>query len=470
MVTPAVGFRKTEKCEGRIMSDQQYDLFVIGAGSGGVRAARMAAGHGAKVGIAEGWDTGGTCVNRGCVPKKLFFYSSHMHQEFDDASAYGWKFTGWRRFDWKTLVENKDRYIERLNGIYESLLDDSGVTQYKGYAKFTGPHTVEVNGQEITADRILIATGGRPRMPDIPGAEHLISSDEFFHMPKLPKKAVVIGGGYIAVELACALRGWGCDVTVINRSDRLLTAFDRDISAQLKQEMEKQGIKIILGCEPAKVEKNGNMLHLHTNQGTILEGQTILAAIGRTPHSQDLDLDKAGVKTDGNGRIITNKDNETNIPHIYAVGDVTNAHNLTPVATAEGHALADRLYGGKPGRYVEYDHIPTAVFSHPPISTVGMTEEDARTKNIDYQIFKTSFRQLKFTLPNRDEQTFMKLIVDRKTDKLLGVHIMGLNADEMMQVMGTVLKMGGTKADLDRTIGIHPTAAEELVTMRNPAP
>ncbi|MCB9996018.1 MAG: glutathione-disulfide reductase [Rhodospirillales bacterium] len=450
--------------------NDDYDLFVIGAGSGGVRAARIAAGHGAKVGIAEGRDMGGTCVNRGCVPKKLLVYSAKMRREFDDAKAYGWNFFGVLRFKWQDLIRNKDREIKRLNGIYDSLLDNSRVDIYRGYAKFSDPHTVEVDGKKIKAKRILIATGGKPRFPDIPGKEHMISSDEAFHMPALPKKIVLIGGGYISVEFACIFRAMGSEVTVINRGGSLLRTFDEDLQTHLAEEMEKQGIKIIFNCEPTKVEKSGSALRVHTNQGDVLSCDTVMAAIGRDANTQDLNLEAAGIDAEPDGRIKTNKDSETNVPHIYAVGDIANDHNLTPVALEEGHTLADRLFGGMPNRYTDYTNIPTAVFSQPPIGTVGMTEQQAREQKIDYEIYKTAFRPMKNTLSGRDERTYMKLIVERGSRKVLGAHMLGDDAPEIIQMTAIVLKMGGTKDDFDRTIGVHPTAAEEFVTMRDPAP
>ncbi len=444
-----------------------YDFFVIGAGSGGVRAARMAAGHGARVGIAESWDMGGTCVNRGCVPKKLLVYSAKFKKAFEDAVAYGWRFWGWHRFRWPDLIRNKDKEIRRLNGIYNSLLDESGVTIHRGYAAFKDPHTLEIDGQTVTADKILIATGGKPRRPDIPGAAHMITSDDVFHLPHLPKKIVIFGGGYIAVEFAGIFKGLGCDVTLINRSKTILRGFDPDLQLALAEEMKRQGIKVVLNCEPERIEKRGGTLLVHTNHGETLAADTALAAIGRVPHTADLNLEAAGVETGRDGRIVTNEASQTSAPHIFAVGDVTNDHNLTPVALAEGHALADRLFGNMPDRKVSYDNIPTAVFSQPAIGTVGLTEDQVEERGIDYQVYKTAFRSLKDTMTGGEEHIRMKMIVERKTDRVLGIHLMGDDAPELIQLAGVVLNAGGTKADFDRTIGVHPTAAEELVTMRS---
>lgn len=471
MASPPVGAGHNR---GVGMSDHEqvkkYDFFVIGGGSGGVRAARIAAKHGAKVGLAEGWDMGGTCVNRGCVPKKLFVYSSKMRREFADAGAYGWKVIGWLRFQWQTLIRNKDREIKRLNGIYTSLLDSAGVDCHKGFARFIDPHTIEVNGQKIQAGKFLIATGGKPRLPKISGKEHIITSDDAFHLPRLPRKIIIIGGGYIAAEFAGIFRGMGSRVTLINRGPSILGNFDEYMRENLAAEMQKQGIELVFNCAPLKVEKSGSGFIVHTNQGAALTCDTVMAAIGRIPNTDALNLPAAGVVAEPDGKLKTNKDNQTNVAHIYALGDVANDHNLTPVAIEEGHALADRLFGGKPNRYVEYDNIPTAVFSQPPIGTVGMTEAEARAQNIDYIIYQSSFRPMKNTMSGRDERTYMKLIVDRQNNRVLGAHMLGEDAPEIIQMAGIVLKMGGTKDDFDRTVGIHPTAAEEFVTMREPKP
>ena len=452
------------------MSKRDYEYFVIGAGSGGVRSARIAASHGAKVGIAEGWDFGGTCVNRGCVPKKLLVYGSKFSKEFKDASGYGWKFLGFRWFKWRDLIRNKDKEINRLTGIYNSLLADSGVDVHKGYAKFIDDHTVEINGQQITADRILIATGGRPRVPNIPGKEHLKTSDDVFHLPSQPKNVTIIGGGYIAVEFACILQGLGSNVTLINRSDCILRGFDKDLQEHLLNEMKAKGIKFKLGCTPEKVTKRGRKTVIHTNQGETIESDEAIVAIGRDPMTDNLGLENTNVQIDKGGKIPTNKDNETSVAHIYAVGDIANDYNLTPVAIEEGHCLADRLFGNMPQRYISYDFIPTAVFSDPPIGTCGMTEEDLIAAGKEYKVYKTSFRPMKHTLSGRQERTFMKLLVCGESEKVLGVHMIGDDAPEIIQMAGIVLKMGGTKADFDATVGVHPTAAEEFVTMRTAEP
>jgi len=450
------------------MTDEKYDLFVIGAGSGGVRAARIAAGYGAKVGIAEGRDMGGTCVNRGCVPKKLLVYSSKMPREFEDAKAFGWTQSGAVHFQWPDLIRNKDREIARLNKIYDDLLGKAGVTVIRGYARFTSAQEIEIEGQKIKADKFLIAVGGHQHKPDIPGSEHMITSDEAFHLPALPENIVIIGGGYIAVEFAGIFKGMGSHVTLINRGKSLLRPFDEYLRENLAAEMGKQGMSLHYNCEPVKIEKKSDGFHLHTSQNTVLVCDAVMAATGRTPNTETLGLQAAGIVTGSAGKIKTDKENRTNIAHIYALGDVANDHNLTPVAIEEGHALADRLFGGKPDRYIDYDTIPTAIFSRPPIGTVGMSEAQARETGATLEIYESAFRPMKNTMSGRDEKSYLKLIVDKNSRRVLGAHMLGEDAPEIIQAIGIVLKMKGTKEDFDRTIGIHPTAAEEFVTMRTP--
>lgn len=448
--------------------DYQYDLFVIGAGSGGVRAARIAASHGAKVGIAEASDLGGTCVNLGCVPKKLFVYASSYLKHHKDSFGYGWN-NETPRFDWNMLIENKNKEIKRLNGIYKNLLDGSGVELHTGFATFKSSHEIDINGQIITTDKILIATGGRPSKLNIPGGDMAINSDDAFHLKTLPNDILIIGGGYIAVEFAGIFNGLGCNVTLVNRSPTLLRNFDEDIQKQLIEEYQKKDIKLILGNEPVKIEKSGDAYIVHFKDGEQTTTDLVMTAVGRDANTDKLNLQEIGITASKNGQISTNKDNQTNIDNIYALGDIANNYVLTPVAIKEGHMLADRLYGNKPDHYVDYEHIATAIFSQPPIGTVGLSEQDAHAKGFEVNIYKTSFRAMKHTLSGRDEKTFMKLVVDKKTDKLLGIHMMGDDAPEVIQLASTILKLGGTKADLNATMPVHPTSTEELVTMREPA-
>jgi len=441
-----------------------YDYFVIGGGSGGVRSARIAALHGAKVGIAEGKHWGGTCVNVGCVPKKLFTYAADFGCAFKDSEGYGWS-TEKASFDWKTLLNNKNKEIERLNGIYGNILGNAGVTTYEGYATFKDKHTVEVDGQEITAEKFLIAVGGTPRKPSYPGAEHTLNSDEIFYIDHLPKHIVIEGGGYIAVEFAHIFHGFGCDVTISYRKDVLVRDFDRDIANFLTEEMQKQGINLKLNTTIEKVEKNEN-LSVQLDNGEIIECGMVLSAIGRVPNLEKLGLQNTEIETQPNGQIKISDDYQTNVNNIYAVGDVTNKINLTPVAIAEGHILADRLFKKGDERQADFKNIATAIFSKPEIGTVGLSEEQAREQGVDIEIFKSNFKPMKHTLSGRDERTLMKLIVDKKTDKVLGAHMCGSDAAEMIQGISIAFQLGATKADFDRTIGIHPTSAEEWVTMR----
>lgn len=446
---------------------KKYDFFVIGAGSGGVRAARIAASHGAKVGIAESTHLGGTCVNVGCVPKKLFAYGSDFNMHFDDAAGYGWNVQK-TSFDWDTLLNNKNNEIKRLNGIYDKLLKDSGAEILNGHASFIDEHTLDVDGQIVQANKILIATGGKPRLPDIEGKEHIITSDDAFYLPTFPESVVIVGGGYIAVEFAHILHGLGADVTLLYRGDLFMRGFDKDIRETLAEEMRKQGITLKFQTDLDKIEKKGKQFIVHTDTNESLTTDLVMAAIGRDPLSDNLNLSAARVKADKVGRIKVNDCFETSIKHIYAVGDVCNRYNLTPVAIAEGHALADNLFGPQQNRTVSYDNIPTAVFSHPPIATVGLSEENAAEEGYDAVIYQSKFRPLKHTMTGRDEKTFMKLVVDKKNNKVIGCHMIGADAPEIIQGFAVAIQAGATKADFDRTIGIHPTAAEEFVTMRSP--
>lgn len=452
------------------MSEFDYDLFVIGAGSGGVRAARIAATHGAKVGIAEEFRYGGTCVIRGCVPKKLYVYASKFSGEFEDAEGFGWT-VGERSFDWKKLVAAKDQEITRLEGIYRRNLDRTGVELHDSRAVITGKNSVKLlsTGQEITAKYILVAVGASPNVDEsLPGREHVISSNEAFDLEELPQRVVVVGGGYIAVEFAGIFNGLGVDTTLVYRGDQILRGFDEDLRASLTEEITKKGIKLVLEDNIKSIEKrDDDVLVATTDKGDTLEADQIMYAIGRNPHTKGLGLETAGVETDRIGAIKVSADSQTTVPSIYAVGDVTNRANLTPVAIREGHAFADTVFGNKPWT-VDHSLIATAVFSQPELGTVGLSQSDALKKSPNLDIFKTSFRPMKNTLAGNDEKMFMKIIVDADTDKVLGVHLMGPDAGEMAQILGITLEMGATKADFDRTIAVHPTAAEELVTMREP--
>ncbi len=447
------------------MKTYDYDLFVIGAGSGGVRAARMASGLGVSVAIAEDQFLGGTCVNVGCVPKKLFVYASHYREDFEAASGYGWS-AGNQTFDWGTLIANKDREIERLQSIYDGLLQNSGVTLINGRARLKDNHTVVVNNAEITAERILVATGGWPSIPDIPGKEFILSSNEMFHLEHLPERAVIVGGGYIAVEFAGILNGLGVGVTLCYRGPLFLRGFDDDIREFLVQEMTKKGVTLKFNCSIDAIEKSDNTTRLQLADGNTIETDLIMYATGRIPNTQDLGLVNLGMDVDTDGAIKVNENYQTNIPSIFALGDVTNRVNLTPVATAEGMALVNHLYKDQ-SKAVDYDNIPTAVFSQPNIGTVGLTEAEAREQYTNIDIYKSSFRPMKHTMSGINEKMLMKMIVNRDTDKVVGIHMVGDDAGEIIQGFAVAIRAGATKAIFDSTIGIHPTAAEEFVTMRD---
>lgn len=447
------------------MSKYNYDLFVIGAGSGGVRAARIAASYGAKVGVAEEYRVGGTCVIRGCVPKKLFVYASHYSEEFEEAAGFGWT-VGERSFDWKTLVANKNKEIDRLNGIYIRNLEKAGVEIIQSRATVRDAHTVrlEAEDREVTAERILIAVGATPYMPDVPGIEHAISSNEAFHLEELPKRIVVVGGGYIAVEFAGIFNGLGVETKQLYRGPLFMRGFDDDLREMLAEEMMKKGVGLRMNSDIASIVKKDGELELTLTSGEILKTDAVMYATGRIPLTRGLGLEEAGVKLGKSGQVIVDEYSKTSVDSIYAVGDVTDRANLTPVAIREGHAFADTVYGGKDVK-VDHSIIPTAVFSQPEMGTVGLTEAQARERG-EIDLYKTAFRGLKNTLSGSQERTFMKLVVDVKTDKVLGVHILGQGAGELIQAVGIAVTMGATKAQFDATIAVHPTAAEELVTLR----
>jgi glutathione reductase (NADPH) len=449
------------------MAEFDVDLFVIGGGSGGVRAARIAAGYGARVMVAEEYRMGGTCVIRGCVPKKLFVMGSHVQQEIEDAAGFGWTIPD-VSFDWPTLIRNKDKEIARLEAAYTTNVEKSGAEIVKTRAVIEDPHTLRLaEGKTVTARYILIATGGAPNHGAvIPGIEHVISSNEAFHLPALPRRILIQGGGYIALEFACIFAGFGSDVTVVYRGDNILRGFDDDVRTHVRSEMEKRGITILTGCTVTKVDKHGEGYTSHLSNGSSIASEQVMFAIGRHPNVANLGLDKAGIAINPhNGGIAVDGWSKTSVANIYAIGDVTHRHNLTPVAIREGHAFADTVFGKRP---VQVDHatIPTAVFSQPEVGTVGLTEAEARAEFSHVDIYKATFRPIKATMSGRDTRVLMKLVVDGLTDRVLGCHIVGDSAAEIIQAVAIAIKMKATKADFDATVALHPTAAEELVTMR----
>lgn len=448
------------------MSEYDYDLFVIGAGSGGVRAARMAAGRGAKVGLAEEYRVGGTCVIRGCVPKKLFAYASRFGDEFEDAKGFGWSADN-VRFDWQTLLRNKDTEIDRLEGIYHRNVESAGVTLYESRATLADAHTVRIekSGETFSAKHILIATGGWPFKPDIPGADLAITSNEAFHLDALPKRAIVVGGGYIAVEFAGIFNGLGVETQLHYRGPKILRGFDEDLRDGLTEEMSARGVTIVTNSDPREITKSGDTLTMQTKDGQSHEADLIMFATGRVPNTSNLGLEAVGVTLGERSRIVVDAYSRTSVDHIFAIGDVTDRVALTPVAIHEAMVLVETLFNDNPTP-VDHDMIATAVFSEPELGTVGMPEADARAayKNID--IYKSRFRAMKHTLSGRNERMLMKLIVDADSDRVLGCHVMGPDAAEMVQMTAIAMRMGATKADFDATRALHPSAAEEFVTMR----
>lgn len=450
------------------MADFDYDLFVIGGGSGGVRAARIAAGHGARVGLAEEFRMGGTCVIRGCVPKKLLVYASRFADDFADARGFGWKVTP-SRFDWPTLIANKDREISRLEGLYAKGLEGAKVTIHKSRAVFEGPQSIRLlaDGASITARRILIATGGKPNVDDrLPGINHVITSNEAFHLEELPERIIIAGGGYIAVEFAGIFAGLGAETTIVYRGEKILRGFDDDMRDGVIEAYRKRGIRIVTGDVFASIAATSEGLVGTLKGGEQLVADQIMFAIGRSANTEGLGLEKTGVATGKNGEILVDRHSRTNVESIFAVGDVTDKVALTPVAIREGHAFADSQFGSKPWT-VDYEAIPTAVFSTPEIGTVGLTEAAARERYGTIDIYKSSFRPLKATLSGSEERMVMKLLVDVASDRVVGCHILGADAGEIVQVAAIAMKMGATKADFDATMALHPSAAEELVTMRS---
>ena len=447
------------------MAQYDYDLFTIGAGSGGVRASRVCASFGAKVAVAEERYLGGTCVNVGCIPKKLLVYAAHYGEDFDDLAGYGWT-VGERRFDWAKLIENKNREISRLNGIYRTILADAGVALFEGHAEVIDPHMVSLDGKTITAKYILAAVGSWPTVPRFPGSEHAITSNEAFFLPALPEKVIIVGGGYIGVEFAGIFHGLGAETTQLYRGELFLRGFDDDIRTTLADEMLKRGIDLRFKADITKIEKAGSILKACLTDGSSIEAEQILYATGRGSKTPNLGLEKAGVKLKDNGAVVVDEYSKSTVDSIYAIGDCTDRMMLTPVAIAEGMALAHTLFNNKPTK-PGYLNVPTAVFSTPNCAAVGLTEAQARRRNFSVDIYRTSFKPLKHTLTGRDERTMMKLVVDQATDKVLGCHMVGPDAGEIVQGLAVALISGATKAQFDATIGIHPTAAEEFVTMRS---
>ncbi|MBC8445324.1 MAG: glutathione-disulfide reductase [Rhodospirillaceae bacterium] len=450
------------------MSQYDYDLITIGAGSGGVRASRMAAQMGARVAVVEESRVGGTCVLRGCVPKKLLVYAGHFADDFEDAAGYGWTLPE-PQFDWPKLIAAKDKELDRLNSVYLRILSENNVDILDGRGVITGEHTVEVAGKSYSAKNILVAVGGWPSTPDVPGIEHVISSNEALDLRQLPKRIIIVGAGYIAVEFAGIFHSLGVEVTLVLRADTVLRGFDEDIRMCLAAEMEKRGIILKTESVVRGIEKQGEDYSMRLAGGELLEADLVMYATGRSPNTAGLGLEEVGVKLNKKGAIVVDEYSATGVDSIWAVGDVTDRANLTPVAIAEGAAFAQTVFNNNPTR-VDHSNIPTAVFSTPPIGTVGLSEEQARVKYGKIDVYVSRFRPMKYTLSGRDEQTFMKLIVDTHTDVVVGCHMMGLDAPEIAQGLGIAMKCGATKAQFDATVGIHPSAAEEFVTMREKRP
>jgi glutathione reductase (NADPH) len=448
-----------------------YDLFVIGAGSGGVRAARISALAGAKVAIAEEYRMGGTCVVRGCVPKKFLVYGAEFSQYFRDAAGYGWT-VGETKFDWATLRDNVQNEVTRLSGIYTTNLLKTGVTAFEERAELLDAHTVKLSksGSQLTAERILVATGGSPSLPDgLPGAELGITSNEAFLLPELPRRMIIVGGGYVALEFANVFHGLGVDTRIVHRGDRMLRGFDDDLRSHLHIETERLGVKLTMNATLAKIEKAGSALRASLAGGESFDADVVLFATGRHPNTRGLGLDRAGVKLDDAGAVIVDEYSQSCVENIYAIGDVTNRTNLTPVAIRDGHAFADTLYNKRPTP-VDHRAIPSAVFGRPPIGTVGLGEGDARASHGEVDIYRANFRPMRNVLANNAERTLMKIVVDRKSDVILGVHVAGEDAPEMIQLAAVAVKAGLTKKQWDSTIALHPTAAEELMLMRERVP
>ena len=447
------------------MALYDFDLFTIGAGSGGVRASRVAASYGAKVAVAEERYLGGTCVNVGCIPKKLLVYASHFRDDFEDAAGFGWT-VGERHVDWKKLIENKNKEIGRLNGVYQKLLEDAGVAILNDRAEIADGHTVVINGKRVTARYILVAVGSWPVVPKFPGSQHAITSNEAFYLPSLPRKVIIVGGGYIGVEFVGIFHGLGVEVTQLYRGPLFLRGFDDDCRWALAEEMRKRGIDLRFDTDINAIEKIETGLRATLNKGSTLDADQILYATGRMPNTGALGLERAGVELKVNGAVVVDDYSKTNVDSIYAIGDCTNRMMLTPVAIAEGRAVADTLFNNNP-MMPNYMNVPSVVFSTPNLGTVGLTETEARKLYKQIDVYKTTFRPLKHTLTGRDERTTMKVVVDRATDRVVGCHMVGPDAGEVIQGLAIAMNCGATKAQFDATIGVHPTAAEEFVTLRS---
>ena len=450
------------------MAKYDHDLFVIGGGSGGVRAARIAASHGARVAVAEERYLGGTCVNVGCVPKKLLVYAAHFAEDFEDAAGFGWT-VGERRFEWPRLIANKNREIERLNGVYRRMLEGGGVEIFEARATVADAHTVLVGGTTVTAGHILIATGGWPVVPEVPGAEHAITSNEAFFLDRLPERVVVVGGGYIAVEFAGIFHGLGSEVVQLYRGPLFLRGFDDDVRRTLAEEMTRKGIDLRFDADVERIEEAGGGLRATLADGSHLEAERIMYATGRAPNTGDLGLEGAGVELDEKGAVVVDAYSRSSVENIFAIGDVTDRVKLTPVAIREGHAVAETLFNDNPTK-PDHADVPSCVFSQPSIGSVGLTEARARERHGAVDVYKSEFRAMKHTLSGRDERTMMKLIVDRASGRVVGCHMVGADAGEIIQGIGIAIKCGATKAQFDATVGIHPTSAEEFVTMSEKAP
>lgn len=450
------------------MSQYDYDLLVVGGGSGGVRAARMAAAQGVRVALAEERQLGGTCVNLGCVPKKMFVYGAHYREDFHQAAGYGWQLPTPPVFDWPTLRDRKTADIERINGAFDKIIAQAGIELIRGRASLVDAHTVEVNGQTFSAERILLTPGGRPYIPDFPGSEHVLVSDQAFFLETLPKDILVIGGGYIAVEFAGIFNGFGIKTDLIYRRELFLRGFDPDLRTFVRDELKKKGIGLHFNSSIEKIERRADgRLEAYLHNGQKMEAEQIFYATGRRPNTVELGLENAGVKTDEHGAIRVDKHFQTSAPSIYALGDVIGRVELTPVALAEAMNLVAHLYQNRTAE-MDYSNIPTAVFCQPDIGTVGLSEDAAKEHGYAVAIYRSEFRELKHSLSGSDERSLMKLVVDKQTDRVLGVHIVGGAAAEIIQGFAVALKAGATKTIFDNTIGVHPTSAEELVTMRQP--
>ena len=446
------------------MASYDFDYFVIGGGSAGLRSARVAAGHGVRVGIAEQRYWGGTCVNAGCVPKKLMAIGAHFSDDFADAAGFGW-IAARPVHDWKTLLARKEVEVKRLNAFSRTLLTNAGCTVFDDRATLLDPHTIEVAGNRLTTDRVLIASGGRPVRPDRPGVrEHAFTSDEVFGLEAMPKRILIVGGGYISMEFAGIFHGFGAEVTVVCRSKMVLNGFDDDIRTHLAKEMVGADLNLYLRTDVDRVDKVGEHYAVSLNDGRTIAADGVMYATGRKANTASVGIGAAGVALNADGAIIVDEKYRTNVPNIYALGDVTNRINLTPVAIAEGRALADTLFGGREGS-LSYDNVPTAVFSNPPIGTVGLTEAEARNRYGAVDVFVSDFRPLRHTLSGSSKRTLVKIVVDAATDRVLGCHMVGMEAPEIIQGFAVALNCGATKKQLDATIGLHPTAAEEFVTM-----